>query len=137
MAILIVVNNPNDWPLDVPGVDLVSARAYLTESRYSDMRGAKVFNRCRSFRYQIYGYYVSLLAAARGHKPLPSITTSQDLKLQTMIRLAGDDLNELIQHSLNRTHSPTFELSIYFGRNVAKKYDRLALALFNLFPAPL
>ncbi|MBC7833580.1 MAG: RimK family protein [Phycisphaerales bacterium] len=137
MAILIVVNNPNDWPLDIPGVDVVSARSYLIETQYSDMRGAKVFNLCRSYRYQSFGYYVSLLAAARGHKPLPSITTIQDLKLQTMIRLASDDLNDLIQSSLSRTHSGTFELSIYFGRNLAKKYDRLSLALFNLFPAPL
>lgn len=137
MAILIVVNNPNDWPLDIPGVDLVSARAYLTDPQYSDLRGAKVFNLCRSYRYQSFGYYVSLLAAARGHKVLPSITTIQDMKLQTMIRLAGDDLEELIQHSLARIQSRDFELSIYFGKNMAKRYDRLALALFNLFPAPL
>jgi glutathione synthase/RimK-type ligase-like ATP-grasp enzyme len=137
MELLIVVNNPNDWPLDIPGVDLVSARAYLTDPRYSDLRGAKVFNLCRSYRYQSYGYYVSLLAAARGHKVLPSITTIQDLKLQTMIRLAGDDLDDLIQRSLARLHSDHFNLSIYFGRNMARRYGPLALALFNLFPAPL
>ncbi|MBX3357183.1 MAG: RimK family protein [Phycisphaeraceae bacterium] len=137
MDILIVVNNPNDWPLDTPGVELVSARAYLSDPQYSDLRGAKVFNLCRSYRYQSFGYYVSLLAAARGHKPLPSITTIQDLKLQTMIRLAGDDLDSLIQKSFSHIQSPTFDLSIYFGRNIAERYDRLALALFNLFPAPL
>src|SRR5258705_1200029 len=114
MAILIVVNNPNDWPLDIPGVDLVSARSYLTDPQYSDLRGAKVFNLCRSYRYQSYGYYVSLLAAARGHKPLPSITTIQDLKLQTMIRMAGEDLDFQIQRSLARITSHEFELSIYF-----------------------
>jgi glutathione synthase/RimK-type ligase-like ATP-grasp enzyme len=137
MSTLIVVNNPNDWPLDLPGVELVSARSYLTNPVYSDQRGAKVFNLCRSYRYQSFGYYVSLLAAARGHKVLPSITTIQDLKLQSMIRLASDDLDELIQRSLERIATDTFELSIYFGRNLAKRYERLALALFNLFPAPL
>ena len=30
-----------------------------------------------------------------------------------------------------------FELSIYFGRNLAQRYDRLCQALFNHFPAPL
>lgn len=137
MDFLIVVNNPNDWPLDIPGVELVSAKAYLTEASYSERRGAKVFNLCRSYRYQSLGYYVSLLAAARGHKPLPSITTIQDLKLQNMIRLAGEDLDDLIQSSLSRVKERQFTLSVYFGKNIEKKFDRLALALFNAFPAPL
>jgi glutathione synthase/RimK-type ligase-like ATP-grasp enzyme len=135
--ILIVVNNPKDWPLDIPGVDLVSAKSYLADSAYAERRGAKVFNLCRSYRYQSFGYYVSLLAAARGHKPLPSITTIQDLKLQNMIRLASDELDELIQQSLAKVKDNEFTLTIYFGKNIEKKFDRLALALFNTFPAPL
>jgi glutathione synthase/RimK-type ligase-like ATP-grasp enzyme len=137
MDFLIVVNNPKDWPLDLPGVELVSARTYLTEAAYAERRGARVFNLCRSYRYQSMGYYVSLLATARGHRPLPSITTIQDLKLQNMIRLAGSDLEELIRSSLARVKEREFTLSVYFGKNIEKKYDRLALALFNAFPAPL
>ncbi|MBI1913504.1 MAG: RimK-like ATPgrasp N-terminal domain-containing protein, partial [Planctomycetes bacterium] len=73
MPILIIANDLKDWPFQVPGVEVVEARAYLTRHEYSDMRGAKLFNLCRSYRYQSTGYYVSLLAEARGHKPLPSI----------------------------------------------------------------
>jgi len=134
---LIVVNNPKDWTFDIPGIELVSAREYLTESRYSSLRQARVFNLCKSYRYQSIGYYVSLLAAARGHKPLPNITTIQDLKSQTLMRFVDDDLDEMIQKSLCALQSDTFTLSIYFGKNVARKYDRLALHLYNLFPAPL
>jgi glutathione synthase/RimK-type ligase-like ATP-grasp enzyme len=137
MANLIVVNNPKDWTFQVPGVELVSARAYLTEDVYSSMRQARVFNLCKSYRYQSIGYYVSLLAAARGHKPLPNISTIQDLKSQTLMRSVDEDLDELIQKSLKPILSETFTLSIYFGKNMAKKYDRLALHLYNLFPAPL
>ncbi len=137
MAILIVVNEPSDWPLHVSAVQLVSSREYLTNPSYSEMRGAKVFNLCRSYRYQSFGYYVSLLAAARGHKPLPSITTIQDLKLPTMVRLAGEELDDLIQTTLHRLSSARFVLSIYFGQNMAQRCARLALSLFNLFPAPL
>ena len=139
MAILIVVNNPANWPLRTKGkgVEIVSARAYISETRFSAMRGAKVFNLCKSYRYQSFGYYVSLLAEARGHKPLPSITTIQDLKSLSMMRLAGDDLEEQIQESLSHLSADTFTLSIYFGRNVARRYDRLALRLFNMFPAPM
>jgi glutathione synthase/RimK-type ligase-like ATP-grasp enzyme len=137
MAILIVTNSPKDWPGDIDGAQVVDARSYLTEPAYSDLRAAKVFNLCRSYRYQSTGYYVSLLAEARGHKPLPSITSMQDLKTQAIVRLVSDELDELIQHSLGPIKSESFTLSIYFGRNMAKRYDRLSLHLFNQFQTPL
>jgi glutathione synthase/RimK-type ligase-like ATP-grasp enzyme len=137
VSILIVVNSPDKWPLHVPGVEVVSARGYVSEARFSDLRGVKVFNLCKSYRYQSLGYYVSLLAEARGHRPMPSITTIQDLKSPTMLRLAADDLEEAIEEHLAHLGSDAFTLSVYFGRNLARKYDRLALKLFNLFPAPL
>src|SRR5512140_2466304 len=136
MPIFIVVNNPQEWPLEVPGVSVVSARSYLSEPQYADLHGAKVFNCCRSYRYQTIGYYVSLLAAARGHKPFPNIATIQDMKSQTIIRLISDDLEELIQSSLAGIRTAKFTLSIYFGKNLAEKYDRLSAELFKLFQAP-
>jgi glutathione synthase/RimK-type ligase-like ATP-grasp enzyme len=137
MSILIVVNNPNDWPLRITGVQVVAAKNYLSDPEFSELRGAKVFNLCRSYRYQSLGYYVSLLAAARGHRPLPSINTIQDMKSQTITRFVSDELDDLIQKSLARLRSRQFSLSIYFGRNLAAQYDRLSLHLFNLFPVPL
>ncbi|GAB4237546.1 MAG: RimK family protein [Acidobacteriota bacterium] len=134
---LIVVENPANWPLDIPGVELVSARAYLTEARYSRLPRVRVFNLCRSYRYQRIGYYVSLLAEARGHRPIPSVTTIQDLKSPSIFRVISDDLDEEIQSSLKSLHSDEFVLSIYFGRNLAKRYDRLSWGLFQLFEAPL
>ncbi len=136
MPILIVVNDPRDWPLEVPEAEVVAARDYLTQPRYSELRGAKVFNLCRHYRYQATGYYVSLLAAARGHKPVPDVSTIQDLKSQTLIRVASDDLDELIQKSLAPIQSHEFVLSIYFGHNLAKRHEQLAQALFKLFQAP-
>ena len=136
MPIFIVVNNPQEWPLSVPDVDVISARSYLLNPEYADLHGAKVFNCCRSYRYQTIGYYVSLLAAARGHKPFPSISTIQDMKSQTIIRLMSDDLEEMIQDSLTGIRASRFTLSIYFGKNLARKYDRLCSRLFKLFQAP-
>ena len=136
MRILIVVNDPEEWPLQVPGVEVVSARSYLVEPKYADLDRAKVFNFCRSYRYQATGYYVSLLAAARGHKPIPDIATIQDMKSQTVVRLMSDELEEMIQESLADIRSRRFTLSIYFGRNLSGKYDRLSAALFKLFQAP-
>ena len=74
-----------------------------------------MFNLCRSYRYQSIGYYVSLLAEARGHKPLPNVTTIQDLKSASMIRFVSDDLDDMIQKSLAPIQSERFVLSSYFG----------------------
>jgi len=137
MNILLVVNNPKNWPLNIPGVTVTSARAYLTDPTYSEDRTAKVFNLCRSYGYQSSGYYVSLLAAARGHKPLPDINTIQDLKSQHIIRVLSEDLEHQIESTLKPLKTNKFTLSIYFGRNTAKRYDSLSLSLFNLFRAPL
>ena len=137
MTILLVVNNPNNWPLHIPGVVVTSARSYLTDPAFSEDRSAKVFNLCRSYSYQSIGYYVSLLAAARGHKPLPDINTIQDLKSQYVIRAISEEMEEQIQSSFKRLQSKKFTLSIYFGRNTAKHYDSLSLRLFDIFKAPL
>ncbi|HEX3657225.1 MAG TPA: RimK family protein [Pirellulales bacterium] len=137
MQILIVVDNAKEWPFDISGVEVVDARSYLTKPEYGELRGVKLFNLCRSYRYQTLGYYVTLLATARSHKPLPNIMSLQDLKSQTVVRYVSDDLDELIQRSLAPIESEKFTLSVYFGRNLARRYDRLSLHLFNLFQAPL
>src|SRR3989338_5151540 len=137
MSNLIVVNNPRDWPLDIPGVSVVPARAYLTDPAYGGDRTAHVFNLCKSYRYQTLGYYVSLLAEARGQKPLPRSNTIEDLQSQNMVRLLTEGLDDLIQKSLKPIKSDTFELDIYFGHNAASRHEQLSRQLFNLLHAPL
>ena len=127
----------SDWTTEIPGVTVVAARDYLAAEDRSYPPGLRVYNLCRSYRYQRSGYYVSLLAAARGHRPLPDVATIQNLKTTTLARLAGDDLEETIERSLRPIASDTFELSIYFGQNLAARHQRLARALYNLFPSPL
>ncbi len=137
MSALIVVDNPKDWPLKIPSVDVVSARAYLSDPSYGDDHSVKVFNLCKSYRYQSLGYYVSLLAEARGHKPLPKVGTMEDLQSPNLVRLLTEDLDEPIQRLLAPIKSDGFELSIYFGRNVTRRYDALSHKLFGLLQAPL
>ena len=137
MRSLIVVENTKRWPFELDGVDVVPARTYLTDPGFAAMKRVAVYNLCRRIGYQSVGYYVSLLAAARGHRPLPSVSTLQALGHLPVLRAASDELDEEIQRALSRVHSESYDLSIYFGRNLAKRYDRLARALFNHFPAPI
>jgi len=137
MKPLLVVDSPKRWPLEIPGTELVSSYQYLSDAALAQGAGRKVFNLCRSFKYQAAGYYVSLLAEARGHRPLPSVSAIQDLKLAPVVKLVSQDLDELIQSNLRRIRSSTFDLSVYFGHNLAAGHEPLALAIFNAFPAPL
>jgi glutathione synthase/RimK-type ligase-like ATP-grasp enzyme len=137
MKSIVVVNNPKDWDFKINDVEIVSAKFYLTDKQYSKAQNLRVFNLCRSYKYQATGYYVSLLAEARGHRAFPTVSTMQDFRSSTIIRVISDDIDDLIQRSLRKIKSKEFVLSIYFGRNVAKQYDELSKQLYNLFQAPL
>ncbi|MDR1816750.1 MAG: RimK family protein [Puniceicoccales bacterium] len=134
---LFVINRPEHWTFSTPEATVVSARQYLTDPKYAALRGARVINLCRSLAYQTNGYYVSLIAEARGHKPLPRINTIQDVKSASIIRSASGDLDELADRTLAHLTENTFELAVYFGRGVHKHYDQLCRQIFNTFPAPL
>jgi glutathione synthase/RimK-type ligase-like ATP-grasp enzyme len=136
MDLILVIENPRNWDFHIPGVTVVAARDYLTEPRWASETRLNVFNLCRTYSYQTVGYYVSLLAAARGHRPLPSVSTIQDMRTAPILRIVSDDLLEEIEKDLEPLQADHFSLSIYFGRNVARRYDRLSQALFNHFPAP-
>lgn len=137
MKHLLVLDNTEDWKLSLKDVEIISAKDYLTKDTFRRQRNAKVYNLCRSYRYQTIGYYVSLLASARGHKPIPSTATIQDLKSPPIVKSASDELDEMIHENLTGLKSEEFSLSIYFGQNMAKKYERLSAHLFRIFQAPL
>jgi glutathione synthase/RimK-type ligase-like ATP-grasp enzyme len=134
---LVVTDNPlNTWSFG-DGAELVDAQDYLTGERFVSMRRARVFNLCRSYAYQSVGYYVSLLAEARGQKPIPSVSTMQDLRLAPVVRVVGRELGDLIERTLSGVADSPFVLDVCFGRSMDSRHHRLARALYNHFPAPL
>jgi glutathione synthase/RimK-type ligase-like ATP-grasp enzyme len=137
LSAILVTENVRRWPMRFEGAEVVAARDYLVGSAWAGRRGLRVYNLCRTYGYQTLGYYVSLLAAARGHRPFPTVETLQDLRLSPVVRLVSEQLEELIQKSLSRLIGARFELSVYFGRNLAKRYDALSRALHDQFPVPL
>ncbi|MDR3236956.1 MAG: RimK family protein [Spirochaetia bacterium] len=133
----IVVNNPKDWAFDILGVEVIEAREYCISNEKFLNKRIRVFNLCRSYRYQSIGYYVSLIASARGHRVFPDINTIQEIKAPQLVRILAEDLDNLIQRSLKNVTAKTFELSVYFGKNISKRYDKLSREIYNLFQAPM
>jgi glutathione synthase/RimK-type ligase-like ATP-grasp enzyme len=136
MQTLVVVTQEGDWPLELEGARLITARQYLMEPEFAALRQAKVFNLCRHYRYQAFGYYVSLVAEARGHKPIPTVMTMQDLRSPAVVRMASDELEDVIKRGLAAVEGERFSLDVFFGRTASREHERLASALFRQFTAP-
>lgn len=137
MTILVVVNNPQAWPLNMSGVTVVSALEYLTDSSYASMRVTRVFNLCDDYQYQRLGYYVSLLAEARGQRPLPRARTIEDLQSLNLVRLLTENFDPLLQRALAQHEEERLVFDIYFGEVVGEPKDVIGRQLFNLLQAPL
>jgi len=123
--------------LNMDHIIQVSARDYLSLAKYQKMKNARVFNLCDSYKYQGMGYYVSLLASARGHRVIPSATTMNDYRNAALIKSLSFELDQLIQNSLSKHPTNKFCLNLFFGQSQDPKFKQLAQELYLLFETPL
>jgi glutathione synthase/RimK-type ligase-like ATP-grasp enzyme len=136
MRTVIVTDRDQEW-FQVPDAAVVTARRYLAEPQTAGEAGVRMLNFCRTGRYQGRGYYVSLLAEARGQRPLPDVKTVEDLKSEARVRTLADQLQELVDETLHHDESERFELDSYLGKDPAERHQALADKLFASVHAPL
>ena len=132
----IVVNQPEKWNFSIENITVISSQEYLTNPKFSLLKKARVFNLCKDYSYQSKGYYVSLLAEARGHLAIPTVKNIVDLKALKLVRIVSNEFDDTIQQSLKNIKSQEFTLSIYFGQNVAQKYKELSALFYRHFQVP-
>src|SRR6478735_5417261 len=137
METLIVIDQRQQWPFEIPGAAVMTARRYLAEPDMGRAGNARVLNLCRTGRYQGRGYYVSLLAEARGQRPLPDVKTVGDLKSETYVKALATELEPLVQEVFRHDESDRFELDVYLGKDPAQRHQALAEQLFDKLCAPL
>jgi glutathione synthase/RimK-type ligase-like ATP-grasp enzyme len=136
MNTLIVTDQKQEW-LEVPGATVVTARGYLAE-RESDLDpDIRVLNLCRTGRYQGRGYYVSLVAQARGQRPIPEVKTVEYLKSEAYVRELAAEFDPLVRETLHHDESERFELDVYLGKDPAGRHQALAEQIFTSVSAPL
>ena len=130
-----VVNRKRDWPFETPGATLVTAREYIANGTDVGMELTRTFNLCRTTRYQGRGYYVSLVAEARGHRPWPAVKTIEDLNSDDPDHLfAGCDA--AIEWTIINPAGQQAIVESYFGRDPVGNNDAVARQLFELLHAP-
>ena len=54
----IVVNQPEKWKFSIDNIIVISSQEYLTNSTFSLIKKARIFNLCKDYTYQTKGYYV-------------------------------------------------------------------------------
>jgi glutathione synthase/RimK-type ligase-like ATP-grasp enzyme len=131
----VVVTDPHQNWFVIPGAGVMTARRYLSDPEIGNHDPVRVLNLCRAGRYQGRGYYVSLLAEARGQSPLPDVKTIQNLRFDAYVRTLEDEIQALVQETLDREESPRFQLDVYLGRSAG--HQALATQLFARVRAPL
>lgn len=136
MKTILVTEHVEAWRPWIAEVDILSPEEYLTAD-YPSRESIRVINLCTHYTYQSVGYYVSLLAAARNHRALPSVLTTQDFNSKNAVAFIEVSLDNEIQDYLKTLKSDEFELSLYFGKNIAERYSGLCKKLYGLLPLPL
>ncbi len=137
MKTIIVTEKPEAWRFLHQDIEIISAKDYLMGPDFIDQDALRVINLCQSYQYQSTGYYVSLLAEARGHKSFPSVLTIQDAKCTISQNMVDHFLQEEMQQALKQIKGDDFVLSVYFGKNLAKRYEGFCRKLHGLFPMPM
>jgi glutathione synthase/RimK-type ligase-like ATP-grasp enzyme len=136
--LVIVVEKATDWGSYYPSDNVVTAKDYLRESLAADEERTQVINLCRSYKYLGTGYYVSLLAEARGHKVIPSVRTINDLRRRSLYGLDIEDLEQKLSRFLPDSRDTTdFGLQVYFGETSYAPLQDLARQVFETFPCPI
>ena len=136
----IVVEKAADWGALYPSADVITAVDYLKRPLDAGAgERVQVINLCRSFRYLGLGYYVSLLAEARGDKVLPGVRTINDLRRRSLYGIDIEDLNARLGRLLPEgTRDGTdFSILVHFGQTTQPALADLARQVFELFPCPI
>lgn len=134
---IIVIDRPFKWERPEVNATIISVKDYINQETYQNNVDLRIFNLCSSYKYQSYGYYISLLASARGQRVIPSIATIRDFRSNPVIQSAAYELEEMVNQVLQKNKGTSFSLDIYFGQTPSKSYKSLAVRLYQIFEAPL
>lgn len=136
--LLVVVDSLKDWAPYFPAEDVITFDAYLSRQDGKKKTRTRVINLCRSYKYLSKGYYCSLLGEARDHHVMPSLRVINDLNQKSLYTLHLDDLTELSNSEIQKSHKENdLTFITYFGATEKPEFKSLAKDLFEKFPCPI
>jgi glutathione synthase/RimK-type ligase-like ATP-grasp enzyme len=136
----IVVDSLEDWAPYQYSENLLSASEYLELAKQPGVK-TRVINLCKeSWLYLSQGYYVSLLAEARGHSTVPAAMTLTSLSDANPTELALKVVDDRVVRQLNRmpeNGETSTEVEFFFGRANRPGLDAVGRLIFEMMPFPM
>jgi glutathione synthase/RimK-type ligase-like ATP-grasp enzyme len=133
--LLIVVDKLEDWRAFYPSEDVISAQDYIQQ--FQAQERLQVINLCKRYRYLSVGYYVSLLAEARGHRVIPSVKTLSDMNEKAIFSLLDEDFDKQLSAVLGSKDGLQFTCKAYFGQTDEQPLKEVARQIFERYPIPV
>jgi len=115
----------------------ISFEQYLSDYPKQDERKTRVINLCDTAIYLSRGYYCSLLAEARQHKVLPSVSTINDLREASDVTAFDFGLTASIVDSEIFGDEQKVSLLIFFGWTENEAWKKFARIMFDRYPSPI
>lgn len=128
---LIVLNDNSG--IGCANATTVNFNQYLAEFPKKGNFTTRLINLCDTTQYLSEGYYCSLLAEARQHQVLPSVSTINDLTCQPeglVIAVPNNVSKHLSDEAL-------IDELIYFGWHQDENINKVAQYVFEQYPAPI
>ncbi|MBC3767793.1 RimK family protein [Neptunicella marina] len=124
------VNVPDD-------LTVISFQTYLADYPKLNEPKTRIINLCDTEHYLSRGYYCSLLAEARQHKVLPSVSTINDLREMAndslsgiLLRLPTDQIGDIAE-------GESISVMAYFGWVEQTEWRKVARQVFEKYPSPV
>ncbi|AQQ70054.1 carbamoyl phosphate synthase-like protein [Limihaloglobus sulfuriphilus] len=133
---VIVVDDSALKSFCIEGIETVPASEYLSKDRFKNSDRCRVLNLCGSYRTHSLGYYVSLLAAARNHKIVPSVMTLKDISSIPIAQSVLEDERDFFARQLEKVKSNRIEVTVILGKSIQRRNSEIAKKLFSLFEIP-
>lgn len=137
---VILVGQPKDFPDAETPHKVMSVQHYLDRPELFKGRRPNILNLAKSYDYQSYGYYASLLAEARGQRVLPSVQTLLELSRKELYSGALPELEaELNRCYRKQGNAPTEiqKMLVMFGGVEESGLHKFTRLLFDWFRAPI
>jgi len=122
--------------LQIENVEIVNVKDYVSHEQYQKQKNYRVYNFCSGYKYQTVGYYMSLLAEARGQRVFPSVTTIQDILTSSLIKMFEEELKDEFFCEIDMGIHEKVVYQVILGCESTGKSSRLSKNLYKIFDAP-
>lgn len=122
-------------------IEIISPQNFIQNFNRHSKKTEKprIINLCKSYDYLSKGYYVSLLAEARGFKTVPKVADIIKLNWRRNYQSALHDLNQILSKHYNEPEEEPLirTYTSFFGRHENSKIEPLSRRIFDLFRFPI